>query len=263
MLEINAILTIAQRDFTKLMRDRLRLIVSFIFPVIFIGALGTSLQSNLGSVLQYNFLTFTFTGVLAQTLFQSTASGIISLIQDRETDFSQEMFVSPISRYSIIIGKILGESLVAMVQAFGVILFGLFLTLFYTMDLTAMQLVVAFPAAIAACLLGGAFGVMVMAALGNQRSANQIFPFVIFPQFFLAGVFNPIRELPLPLFILSRMAPMTYAVDFYRSLYYWESPSYSHVVLYSPIIDFTVIAIMFLVMITIGTYLFVKNERNK
>ena len=60
MREINAILTIAFRDFTKLLRDRGRILVSFIFPIIFIGALGGSLQSNLGSVLNYNFQTFVF-----------------------------------------------------------------------------------------------------------------------------------------------------------------------------------------------------------
>ena len=158
MLELNAILTIALRDFTKLLRDRFRLAMSFIFPTIFIGALGTSLQSNIGRFIEFNYLTFTFTGVLAQTLFQSTASGIISLIQDRENDFSQEMFVSPISRYSIIIGKILGESMVALVQAVGVVLFGLFMVLFFPLDITVSKLIISIPAIAAACLLGGAFG---------------------------------------------------------------------------------------------------------
>lgn len=263
MKEINAILTIALRDFTKLLRDRFRLAISFIFPIIFIGALGTSLQSNIGQFIAFNYLTFTFTGVFAQTLFQSTASGIISLIQDRENDFSQEMFVSPISRYSIIIGKIIGESAVALVQAIGVIIFGLFMSLFFPIDISVSQLLISIPAILAACLLGGGFGVFVMAAMGSQRSANQLFPFVIFPQFFLAGVFNPIKDLPMPLFIASRIAPMTYAVDFFRGLYYWGHPDYKAVVLYHPLFNLTVISIMFLIMITVGTYLFVRNERNR
>src|SRR5207253_2775886 len=66
---------------------------------------------------------FTFTGVFGQTLFQTTSQGVMSLISDRENDFSQEMFVSPISRYSIIIGKILGESLVALPQAAAILAF--------------------------------------------------------------------------------------------------------------------------------------------
>src|SRR3989344_4194306 len=248
MQEFNAILTIALRDFTKFLRDRTRIVFSFVFPLIFIG-------DSLG----YNFLFFTVIGVLGQTLFQSTASGIISLVEDRENDFSQEMFVSPISRYSIIIGKILGESIVAFTQTIGILVFGLLIGVTFTLS----QLLLLIPAGIAICLLGGAFGVMVLANMGSQRSAQQIFPFLIFPQFFLAGVFNPIQNLPVYLHVFSRIAPMTYAVDLARNAYYWGKPEYSKVVLYSPLVDLAVIGAMFLVFITVGTYLFVKNERNR
>lgn len=257
--EINAIATIALRDFTKLIRDKTRIIVSFVFPFIFIGVLGGSLQSNLAEDAGYNFLTFVFIGVLAQTLFQSTAAGIISLIEDRENDFSQEIFVSPISRYSIIIGKIIGEGMVASTQTIGIIAFGLIIGVPFTLgDFFTLA-----PAAIAAILMGGSFGVLVMANLSSQRTANQIFPFLIFPQFFLAGVFNPIKNLPPVIYQLSRLSPMTYPVDLFRSLYYWGKPEYEKVVLFNPFFNIAVMTAIFIFFITIGTYLFVKNERNK
>lgn len=259
MKELNAIFTIAYRDLTKFLRDRPRIFSTFIFPVVFIGVLGGSLQSNLGKEAGYNFLTFVFTGVLAQTLFQSTASGIISLIEDRENDFSQEIFISPVSRYSIIIGKILGESLVALIQGIGIILFGLIIQV----PLTITQIVAMIPASLVACALGGAFGVIVLSNLNNQRSANQIFPLIIFPQFFLAGVFSPIKELPMVLFWLSRIAPMTYAVDLIRSVYYYGSPEYSKTVLYNPVTDLLVIALFFVLFLVVGTFLFIRNERNR
>src|SRR3989344_7067656 len=90
--EFSAIATIAYRDFTKLLRDRPRLIAGFIFPVLFIGVLGSSLNATIGRDIGFNFLAFVFTGVFAQSLFQSSAAGVISLIQDRENDFSQELF---------------------------------------------------------------------------------------------------------------------------------------------------------------------------
>jgi ABC-2 type transport system permease protein len=124
MQNTNAIFTIAYRDIAKLLKDRTRIMASFIFPIIFIGILGTSLQQNLADGLGYNFLVFVLTGVLGQTLFQSTSAGIISLVEDRQNDFAQEMFIAPISRYSILIGKILGETLVSFVQIIGIIIFG-------------------------------------------------------------------------------------------------------------------------------------------
>lgn len=259
MRQLNAIFTIAYRDVTKLLRDKTRLIAGFIFPVIFIGALGGSLQANLGRSAGFNFLTFVFTGVLAQTLFQSTASGIISLIEDRENDFSQEIFVSPVSRYTIIFGKILGESLVAMINTVGVIAFGLIVGVRFDL----YQIIMLIPIALISCLLGGAFGVLVLSQLPTQRSANQIFPFLIFPQFFLSGAFSPVQHLPWYLLIFSRLAPMTYAVDFTRGLFYFGKADYHHVVIYPPYVDIAIIAVLFTIMIFIGTYFFVKNERNK
>lgn len=259
MKELNAIFTLAQRDLLKFLRSRGRIISTFIFPFVFVGILGKSLEANIGGNIGYNFLVFTFTGVLGQTLFQSTATGIISLIEDRENDFSQEIFVSPISRYSIIVGKILGESLVAICQVVGVIVFGFIIGV----PMTLMQLASLIPAAVIVCFFGGAFGVLVLSNLNSQRTANQIFPFLILPQFFLAGVFSPIKELPGYLFILSRIAPMTYAVDFIRSIFYLGKPEYSKVVLYNPVTDLLIIGVLFTVFIAIGTVVFTRNERNR
>lgn len=257
--DINGILTIAYRDLIKFLRDRQRLVITFIFPLIFIGILGGSLDSNLSAEVGYSFLVFVFTGVLAQTLFQSTAGGIISLIEDRENDFSQEIFVSPISRYAIIVGKIFGESLVAFAQFSAIIVFGFFIGI----PLSFTTLLWLIPAGLVCCMFGGAFGVLVLANLGSQRSANQIFPFLIFPQFFLAGIFSPIKDLPWYLFILSRLAPMTYAVDFMRGVYYWGTPAYAKVVLMSPFLDLFIITVLFVVFLVVGTYFFVRNERNR
>lgn len=257
--EINALITIAARDVTKLLRDKTRIFGSLIFPAIFIGVLGTSMQANFGEALGYNFLTFVFIGVIGQSLFQSTASGIISIIEDRQTDFAQEMFISPISRYTIVLGKITGETVVSFLQVFGIIAFGLVLRVPIEYD----ALLAAAPFGLIAALLGGAFGLIVMSNIREQRAANQIFPFLLFPQFFLAGVFNPIQELPLPLLILSRISPMTYAVDMLRSIYYWGMPEYSQTVIFNPLVNVLVSTIMIVIFITIGTYIFVKNERNK
>jgi ABC-2 type transport system permease protein len=99
--------------------------------------------------------------------------------------------------------------------------------------------------------------------MNNIRSAQQIFPFVIFPQIFLAGIFFPIKNLDPIMKGLSLAAPMTYAVDFVRGIFYWGTPEYNDVVLFNPWINLAIISVLFVVMITIGTYMFVKNERNR
>lgn len=257
--EINAILTIAYRDILRFLRDPSRLIGTLILPVIFVGLLGGSFQSNLGTNLGYNLLTLIFTGVFAQTLFQSTAFGIISLIEDRENDFTQEIFISPISRYSIVFGKILGESLVALVQGIAVIIFGLFIGIPFTIPSLLGMLVVA----LIVCLMGGSFGLLLLSSFGSQRAANQILPFLIFPQFFLAGVFNPIQQLPWYIDIFSRISPLRYAVDLTRNVFYAGRPEYSKIVLLSPFINMAIMVLLFTIFLVVGTTLFVRSERNR
>lgn len=259
LLNLSAIAAIGYRDLLKLLRDPPRLLSTFVFPLVFIGILGGSLQANIGAQAGYNFLVFTFTGVLAQTLFQSTTLGIISLLDDRENDFSQEIFVSPISRYSIVFGKIFGETLVALPQALGIMIFGFVIGIPINPGQALGLILTGFVIA----LYGGAFGIVMLGFLNTRRAAEQIFPFVMLPQYFTAGIFAPIKVLPLPLDILSRLSPMRYAVDLVRSFFYGGSPEYERVVLESPWLNLAVIGVTFLVFMVIGTLLFVRAERNR
>jgi ABC-2 type transport system permease protein len=121
--ELWALVAIAQRDVIKLLRDRARLAVSLAFPIILIAGLGSVLQSTVGRVTGLDAVTLAFTGVLAATLFQSVAAGMISIAEDRENDFSRELFVTPVSRLTLLGGKVAGESLVALCQGGCVVVF--------------------------------------------------------------------------------------------------------------------------------------------
>jgi ABC-2 type transport system permease protein len=259
MGELSAILVIAHRDVVKLLRDRTRIVADFAFPLLLVALLGPALQAGFGSPGGLNLQTFVFTGVLAQTVWQSAAMGVISLIADRDEDFSQEIFVSPISRYSIVIGKILGESLVALPQGGAILALGLLLGV----PLSVPTLIALVPVVCIIAVFGGAFGILVLSRLRNQRTATQIFPFVMLPQFFLAGVFNPLQHLPWYLDLLSRVAPMRYAVDLLRNVYYGFQPAGMPVEAASAATNLAIIGVSFAVFIVIGTTFFVRSERNR
>ena len=258
--EFSAIVTIAYRDFTKLLRDRPRMLVSLVFPILFIGILGNSLNTSIGKDIGFDFLTFVFVGVFIQSLFQSSAAGLVSLVEDRENDFSQELFIAPVSRYSIIFGKIFGETLVSYTAGIGILIFGFLVGVPFSPGHVFLLILAGF----AACFFGGAFGVLILPYANSQRTLQQIFPFILFPQIFLAGVFNPIDKLPIVLFFLSRLTPLTYAVDLARNAYYAGTPeAATRAVAFSPYLDFFVLAVLFVVFLVIGTMLFVRKERNR
>jgi ABC-2 type transport system permease protein len=257
--ELDSIVVIAQRDITKFLSDRPRIVATFALPFLLMLILGRSFQTNLGSALGYDYLTFVFTGVYAQTLFQSAALGLVSLLEDRENDFTQELFIAPVSRYSIILGKILGEALVALVQGVGILLFGLVIGVRFGAAQVGGLLLIG----LVVCLYGGAFGVFTMSTVRSRQFAQQLFNFVFLPQFLLAGVFNPIDALPGYLDVLSRIAPMRYAVDIVRVIFYAGSPERPRVVVDGLAVDVVVIAVVFAVLLVVGTTLFVRNERNR
>jgi ABC-2 type transport system permease protein len=257
--ELSGLLAIAQRDVTKLLRDRPRLAVNLAFPVLLIGGLGAILQPTVGRVTGLSAVTLAFTGVLAASLFQSAAAGMISIVEDRENDFSRELFVTPVSRLTLVGGKIAGETLVALCQGACIVVFALA----FGVAVTASQFALLLGAGLACCLLGGAFGLATIAVLPNQRSAMQIFQFLIIPQYVLAGVLVPLREVPPYLRVLAHAMPMTYVVNLTRAAYYGGTPAYRLVASGSALVDLAVTVILFVVFLTAGAAVFGYRERTR
>ena len=254
-----ALATIAQRDLTKLLRDRPRLAVNLAFPILLIAGLGNLLQPTVGRVTGLDAVTVAFTGVLAATLFQSTAAGMISIVEDRENDFSRELFVAPVSRLTLVAGKLAGESLVACCQGAGVVAFAVV----FGIPVTAGRLAAVVLPGLACCLLGGAFGLVTIAALPRQRSAMQVFQFLIIPQYVVGGVLVPLHGLPTSVGVLARLMPLSYGVDLTRSAFYGGTAEYRQAVTGSPLLDLAVMLGLFLAFLAAGTALFVYRERNR
>lgn len=257
--ELSAVAVIAHRDFVKLLRDRLRLFSELAFPLVLVLLLGPALQSGFGAPGGLDLTSFVFSGVLAQTIWQSSVLGLVSLIADREEDFSQEIFVSPVSRYAIVAGKIIGESLVALPTGLGIIVVGLLIGV----PLSPLVLLAIVPVSLAIAIYGGAFGLLILANMSSQRTANQVFPFLLLPQFFLAGVFNPIHDLPLPLAILSALSPLRYAVELMRNVVYGLQPGVPAPDMTPAPVNAAVMAVSFVGFLAAGTVLFVRAERNR
>ncbi len=257
--QIWSLAAIAARDLTKLLRDPTRLAVSLAFPVLIFAGLGNVLQPSLGRATGLDAVTLVFTGVLAATLFQSAAAGVMSLIEDRGTDFAREMFVAPVGRITIVAGKVAGETLVALVQGVGMLVFGAAFGVRF--DLVHLLLLV--PACLASTLLGAAFGLATLAALPNQRAALQVMPFVILPQYFLAGVVAPLRGVPILLDALGWAMPMRYPVDLVRAAFYLGRPGYAMAVAESSLLDAAVAAVLFVAFLLAGASVFEWRERSR
>lgn len=258
--ELQKTLTLAQRDLMKLLRDRPRIIASFIFPLIFLGFFGATMTAGLKQFdLGFNYTNYVFSGILLQTVFQSSLSGIVSLISDREKDFSMSIFVSPVSRYSIVLGKILGEALVGFVQIIGIVIFGYVLGV--TFSLT--EIIKVLPLLFLAAFVGGSFGLLVASRLSSSENAQRIFPFLIFPMIFSSGAFTPVNNLPLLLEVIKVINPLYYGVDLIRNVLFANSPALRTVTSNSFSFDLLVFVTLGIIFFLAGSYLFTQKEGNK
>ena len=97
----------------------------------------------------------------------------------------------------------------------------------------------------------------------SQRSAMQIFQFLIIPQYVLGGVLVPLREVPPYLRVLAHAMPMTYVVNLTRAAYYAGTPAYRLVASGSPRVDVAVTVALFVVLLTAGAAVFGYRERTR
>ena len=115
--EVNATFAIAWREVLRAVKSPVSIAFTVVFPVIFIGVLGGSITHNLSGALPYAYLPFMLIGMIANTMYQGTIAGVTNLVEERENDFTAELFVAPISRYAVLLGKLIGSGIAALDRA--------------------------------------------------------------------------------------------------------------------------------------------------
>lgn len=258
-LEANTVVTVMAREITVYFKSPGTAIMSVAMPIVLMGMIGGNLMQNMAGGLGFNFGQFMLVGMLINMLFMITSMGLASLVDDHEIDFNQEMLVSPVSRYSLIIGKILGSAFAAIVSMAGTLLVGLAMGI--TLPLGKLLLILALSPLM--CLAAGAFTMIVIGLIKSKKAANMAVMFVTMPQMFLSGAIIPINDTNGVLLVLNRLMPMTYCLDLARAVVYAGTPEYGKVVMFNPAVNFAAIAALTAVCLTVGTLLFAWSERNR
>jgi ABC-2 type transport system permease protein len=257
--EANATFAIAWREILRAVKSPLSIAFTVIFPVIFIGILGGSISQNLSGALPYAYLPFMLIGMIANTMYQGTITGVTNLVEERENDFTAELFVAPISRYSVLLGKIIGSGLASLVSLVGII--AMIFVMQIPMNFGDLLRVIALAPVLA--LAGGSLGVFFIGFVQDPKVAGAGVALLVFPQMFLAGALIPVANSSGVLGLLAKVMPMTYSIDLARNIFYAGKPEASFTVLNSPWLDLAVTVGFFLVFTIVGTYLFVRADRNR
>ncbi len=213
--EARAVETVWRRDLIRFVGNRAQVMMWLIQPLLFLFVLGSGLQSlSAASTGGVDLKTFMFPGVICVAVLFTAMISAASLVWDRELGFLREMLVAPVSRTSIVIGKCLGGTTIAASQ--GLIVLALAGLVGVPYDL--LLLLGAFGMLVLLAFTVSAFGVLVAVAIKQPQSFTWVMQLAVFPMFFLSGALYPVSGLPDWLGVLTRLDPLTYAVDPMRHL---------------------------------------------
>ena len=257
--EFGAVGAVLAREITIFFKSPGTIIMSLAMPLIMMGMIGGNLMQNMVGGLGFEFGEFMLVGMLVNMLFMVTTMGMTSLVDDHETDFNQEMLVSPVSRYALVIGKILGASFGAIISMLGTLAVGLMMGI--TLSIGQLLLILVLSPLI--CLSGGALAMIIIGVIKSNKTANMAVMLITMPQMFLSGAIIPINNSSGVLMVLSRCMPMTYGLDLVRAVVYAGTPEYDSVVMFNPLINFVAILGLTVVCLLIGTFLYARTEKNR
>jgi ABC-2 type transport system permease protein len=247
------------REITVYFKSPATIIMSLVMPIIMMGMIGGNLMQNMAGGVNFEFGQFMLVGMLVNMLFWITSMGMASIVDDHEIDFNQEMLVSPVSRYSLVIGKILGSGFAAILSMAGTLLVGFAMGI--TLSIDKMLLILALSPLM--CLSGGALAMIVIGLIKSRKAANLAIMLIIMPQMFLSGAIIPINNSSGVLLILNRIMPMTYCLDLVRAVIYRGSTEYNNVVMFNPMVNCAAIVALTVVCLIVGTFFFAQSEKNR
>lgn len=209
-------------EMLRFVRDRSRMISSLLFPVLFLVIFGLGFKNVVGDLVGgIDLIDFMYPGVVAMGAQMTALVAGISVVQDREAGFLKEILVAPLNRVGIVLGKAIGVAGVAVLQ----VLILLLLAPIVGADVRATTILELIPLVVLLSLGLSGLGILVASFMKSQQGFQMLINVLVFPMFFLAGVFFPVDSVPHWMEVLSKVNPVTYGVDAIRQVFLGAAPA--------------------------------------
>lgn len=252
MINLNGIYIIWLREMKTFVRAKSRVVGMLMMPVLLLGFLGSGFGGAMlpGIPEGVGYLQYLVPGMVGLTMIFTSMFAGMSVLWDRQFGFLKEIMVTPVSRVSIVIGRILGGTTTAVIQGIGILVISLFLG-FKASSAPGFIMSIAFMALISVAFIG--MGLAIASKLKDMQGFGLIMNFLIFPLLFLSGAIFPVNNLPAPVNYLALLNPLTYGVDGMRASLIGVSSM-------PLVIDLLALFAFCVIMVFAGAYLFEKSE---
>jgi len=220
------------REIMRATRDKGQLLGGVSRPLIWLLILGVGMNpyfrgevfGEVRMVLPFNYLQFLFPAVIVLNIMYTSIQFAVSVIWDREFGFLREVLVSPMPRWAVLLGKVLGGATAA--TAHGTLV--LILARFADVTLTLPQVLQAIGYMFALSFALTCFGVVLAGKVRSFEGFGVFSNTIILPLYFASSSVFPLdpsltrlqlmSSYPEWLIWLIEVNPITYAVDALRGI---------------------------------------------
>jgi ABC-2 type transport system permease protein len=213
-------LSLCHRELVRFLRQRHRIVGALATPLVFwllIGA-GMNRSFKTDSPGGENYLHYFFPGTILMILLFTAIFSTISVIEDRREGFLQGVLVAPVSRMSIVLGKILGGTILA----FGQGLIFLVLGPLVGIQLTLGSFLLASLAMFIVSFALTALGLCIAWRMNSTQGFHAIMNLFLMPLWFLSGALFPVSGAWRGLQLVMMVNPLTYGLAAIRRAMYWR-----------------------------------------
>jgi ABC-2 type transport system permease protein len=232
MVQLGGLYGLWLREVMRSVRDRGQLIGGVSRPILWVLILGIGLNPYFRGevygastfVVPFTYLQFIFPAVIALNIMYTSVQSAVSVIWDREFGFLREVLVSPLSRTTILLGKVLGGTTVALMHGCLVLILARFadvpLTLLDVAKALGLMAILAFALT--------SLGVVIANRIRTFEGFGVFSNAVILPLYFTSSSVFPLdpalsraqTRITYPdwLVTIVEYNPLTYAVDALRGV---------------------------------------------
>jgi len=216
-------LSLAEREFKHFLRAPGRVVGALGTPVVFWLLLGSGIggsftSSALGG--SENYLEYFFPGTLTLILLFTAIFSMVSLIRERDEGFLQGVLVAPVSRGSVVFGKVFGCAGIAAVQ--GLVFLALAPLAGLPLDLGRTLLLVAVTFLVASGM--ASLGFVFAWRSESVQGFHSVMNLVLLPLWLLSGAVFPASGASGWLRVVLAVNPLTYGVAALRRLLVVSAP---------------------------------------
>jgi ABC-2 type transport system permease protein len=236
------------REIVRFYRQPSRIVGALGSPLLFWVLIGSGLGRSFRAegALQGGYLEYFYPGTLALILLFTAIFSTISIIEDRQEGFLQGVLVAPVPRAAIVLGKILGSTTLALLQA---AIFLLFAPLTYgAMGAGTILELLAILALLGFGLSG--LGFLIAWMLDSSQGFHAIMNLLLVPMWMLSGALFPASGAAGWIQWLMWVNPLTYGVAALRSTIYGHTAAGDP----SPMVSLAVVVSFGLSMLAAGAW---------